>query len=82
MFVGELEFGDHPFVRHYPFNYLVFALFVFLVVLVMMNLLTGVALTDVQEIKNASGDKTWYLLALKMNAWEQGLIRLTRVSKW
>lgn len=47
MFVGELEFGDHPFKR-YPFNFVVFALFVYLVVIVMMNLLTGMALMDVQ----------------------------------
>ena len=33
MFVGELEYGDHPFVKEFAFNYIVFALFVFLVVI-------------------------------------------------
>ena len=62
MFVGELEYGDYPFNTGFPFNYLVFSLFVFVVVIVLMNLLTGVALMDVQEITNASNDKTWYAL--------------------
>ena len=51
---GELEFGDFPLRHSFPFNYLVFALFVFLVVIVMMNLLTGMALMDVQAVANQS----------------------------
>ena len=41
MFVGELEYGDLPFNSHHIINYLTFIAFVYLVVLVMMNLLTG-----------------------------------------
>ena len=38
-----------------------------LVVLVMMNLLTGVALTDVEELKNESGDTTWHEIMFKVD---------------
>lgn len=44
MFVGELEYGDHPFHEGFAFNYVVFAMFVFFIVIVMMNLLTTVAI--------------------------------------
>ena len=54
MFVGELEYGDFPF-EEYFWNHLTFILFVYFVVLVMMNLLTGVALMDVQKLTNDSG---------------------------
>lgn len=54
MFVGELEYGDFPFQDSRLWNHLTFILFVYFVVLVMMNLLTGVALMDGQEIMNAS----------------------------
>ena len=67
MFVGELEYGDLPFNTHSIFNYVTFVLFVYLVVLVMMNLLTGVALTDVEELKNESGDRTWHEIMFKIN---------------
>jgi hypothetical protein len=67
MFVGELDYGALPFNTHQIFNYVTFVLFVYLVVLVMMNLLTGVALTDVEELKNESGDRTWHEIMLKIN---------------
>ena len=67
MFVGELDYGALPFNTHQIFNYVTFVLFVYLVVLVMMNLLTGVALTDVEELKNESGDTTWHEIMLKIN---------------
>ena len=67
MFVGELDYGALPFNTHQIFNYVTFVLFVYLVVLVMMNLLTGVALTDVEELKNQSGDTTWHEIMLKIN---------------
>ena len=67
MFVGELDYGALPFNTHQIFNYVTFVLFVYLVVLVMMNLLTGVALTDVEELKNESGDRTWHEIMYKIN---------------
>jgi hypothetical protein len=67
MFVGELDYGALPFNTHQIFNYVTFVLFVYLVVLVMMNLLTGVALTDVEELKNESGDRTWHEIMFKIN---------------
>ena len=57
-----------------------FALFVFLVVIVMMNLLTGMALMDVQAVANQSTDKTWLAQAKTMHAWENGLIRLHEMA--
>ena len=39
MFVGELEFGDLPIET--PVGYLFFLAFIFLIVVVMMNLLNG-----------------------------------------
>ena len=41
MFVGELEFSDIPF--NSPFSYFFFLTFVFLIVVVLMNLLNGLA---------------------------------------
>ena len=67
MFVGELDYGALPFNTHQIFNYVIFVLFVYLVVLVMMNLLTGVALTEVEELKNESGDRTWHEIMFKIN---------------
>merc|ERR1719483_1564346 len=49
MFVGELEFSDIPIDLEkpfYPLNYLFFLLFVFLIVVVLMNLLNGLAVSD------------------------------------
>ena len=67
MFVGELEYADFPFQPNVIWNYLTFVLFVFLVLLVMMNLLTGVALLDGQEIMNKSRDQTWNEIMLNIN---------------
>ena len=41
----------------------------------MMNLLTGMAIMDVQEIKNASMDKTWHEMMWKVILLENGLNR-------
>ena len=41
MFIGELEFSDIPF--NSPFSYIFFLTFVFLIVVVLMNLLNGLA---------------------------------------
>ena len=48
MFVGELEFSDIPF--NSPFSYIFFLTFVFLIVVVLMNLLNGLA---VRSLKSA-----------------------------
>ena len=50
--LGELEFGDFPFPGFW--TYITFSIFVFCVLLVMVNLLTGMALMDVQELSNRS----------------------------
>ena len=49
MFVGELEFSDIPF--NSAFSYVFFLLFVFLIVVVLMNLLNGLAVSDTGLIR-------------------------------
>ena len=49
MFVGELEFADLPFET--PVGYLFLLAFVFLIVVVMMNLLNGLAVSDTGLIR-------------------------------
>ena len=49
MFVGELEFSDIPF--NSPFSYIFFLLFIFLIVVVLMNLLNGLAVSDTGLIR-------------------------------
>ena len=49
MFVGELEFADLPFET--PIGYLFLLAFVFLIVVVMMNLLNGLAVSDTGVIR-------------------------------
>jgi len=54
MFVGELEFSDIPIDLEsslYPVNYLFFISFVFLIVVVLMNLLNGLAVSDTGVIQ-------------------------------
>ena len=51
MLVGELYLSDSPVDT--PYGYLMFvATFVFVIVMVMMNLLNGLAVRDIREIKN------------------------------
>ena len=49
LFVGELEFSDIPF--NSPFSYFFFLAFVFLIVVVLMNLLNGLAVSDTGLIR-------------------------------
>jgi len=49
MFVGELEFSDIPLSS--PFSYVFFLVFVFLIVVVLMNLLNGLAVSDTGLIR-------------------------------
>merc|ERR1711971_928000 len=54
MFTGELEFGEIPVNREShlaPLSYVFFLLFVLLVVVILMNLLTGLAVGDIGEIR-------------------------------
>ena len=51
MFVGELEFSDIPIDRSsilMPLSYLYFLSFVLLIVVVLMNLLNGLAVSDIR----------------------------------
>ena len=54
MFVGELEFADIPINLDsslYPISYFFFLSFVFLIVVVLMNLLNGLAVSDTGVIQ-------------------------------
>ena len=50
MFIGELEFSDIPF--NSPFSYIFFLTFVFLIVVVLMNLLNGLAVRSLKSVKS------------------------------
>jgi len=57
MFVGELEFSDIPVnleSKMVPLSYLFFLAFVFLIVVVLMNLLNGLAVSDTGAIQEQS----------------------------
>lgn len=57
MFVGEIEFSDIPIEGgnvSVTFGYLFLLSFIFLVVMVLMNLLNGLAVSDIAEIVSAS----------------------------
>ena len=51
MFVGELEFSDIPFSTN-PISSLLFITFIFLIVVVLMNLLNGLAVSDIGHIRD------------------------------
>jgi len=54
MFVGELDFSDIPFDNNPIFSHIFFVIFVFIIVIVLMNLLTGIAVDEISDIqKNA-----------------------------
>ena len=51
MFVGELEFSDIPFTAN-PISTILFVAFIFLIVVVLMNLLNGLAVSDIGFIRD------------------------------
>ena len=61
MSAGELTFDDLPFEDN-PIYILTFVLFTILVIFVIMNLMTSLAVNNIQEIRNESRDGTWYKL--------------------
>ena len=50
MFVGELEFSDIPFSEN-AISKILFVAFIFLIVVVLMNLLNGLAVSDIRMIQ-------------------------------
>ena len=65
MAAGELNFNDLPFDDN-PIYLITFALFIILVLFVIMNLMTSVAVNDIQEIRNRSRDAGWHKLMLTL----------------
>ena len=49
MFIGEMDYNDLMF-RHW-LGYIIFILFLFLVVIVLMNILNGLAVSDISKIR-------------------------------
>jgi len=49
MFAGEMDYTDIP-IQH-PLGYILFLLFVYLMVIVLMNLLNGLAVSDIHKIQ-------------------------------
>ena len=58
MFVGEMEFADLPFTEN-VISYLVFLAFIFLIVVVLMNLLNGLAVSDTGLIREEAEVVGW-----------------------
>ena len=66
MFVGELEFSDIPFDNIPYFSHITFLVFVFLIVVVLMNLLTGLAVRIPHlNIFIREFESGWHHLSLK-----------------
>ena len=61
MSAGELGFDDLAFDDN-PLYGLTFVLFTILVLFVIMNLMTSLAVNDIAKIRNRSRDGTWYKL--------------------
>ena len=61
MFTGELEFSDLPFEhRETESRYLFLLAFVFFIVVVMMNLLNGLAVSDITHLRDEAEIWTAY----------------------
>ena len=52
MMTGEFEFGDLPFDANPLTSRLLFLVFVFLVIFVLINLLNGLAIMDIQAVQS------------------------------
>ncbi|XP_039314436.1 transient receptor potential cation channel protein painless-like isoform X2 [Solenopsis invicta] len=50
MLTGEFDANDIPFISHPIWSHIVFMLFVFFIVIVLFNLLNGLAVSDIAEI--------------------------------
>ena len=61
MSAGELGFDDLQFDDN-PIYVLTFVLFTIVVLFVIMNLMTSLAVSDIHDIRNESRDGTWYKL--------------------
>lgn len=73
MLSGELEAGAIPYLHHT--SYVVFLVFIFFVPIVSVNLLSGLAVGDVHEIR--SNARLWHLTTITMflYSYEKGIVR-------
>ena len=73
MFVGELEFSDIPFSEH-PLGPILFVAFIFLIVVVLMNLLNGLAVSDIglireeAEVLSLKSQVCYHISTIKQNS--------------
>ena len=71
MAAGELTYDDLPF--HNPITVFTFTLFTILVLFVIMNLMTSLAVNDIQDIRNQSRDGTWVKLMYTLLWYQEAL---------
>ena len=57
MVIGEFEFSNLPFDKNPFYSRIILVLFVFLVAIVMINLLNGMAVSDTHKLRS----KVWNL---------------------
>lgn len=77
MAAGELGFDDLAFDRN-PMFLLTFALFAILVLFVIMNLMTSLAVNDIHELRNKSRDGAWYKLMISLMEYESAMPNLRK----
>ena len=81
MSAGELTFDDLPFLDN-PLYVLTYALFIIVVLFVIMNLMTSLAVNDISAIKNQSRDRTWYKLMLTLKWYNASLFHCWGHKYW
>ena len=77
MAAGELGYDDLAFEDN-PFLLLTFTFFTILVLFVIMNLMTSIAVNDIHEIRNESRDDTWFKLMLSLMWYDDVLPKCLR----
>ena len=65
LFTGDLEFSGLPFVTLPSAGYMIYPLFVFLMVVVLLNLLIGLAVFDTQEIRR-NAETFFFVVSVKI----------------
>ena len=78
MFTGELDYTDIP-MQHW-LGQLLFLIFVFLIVVVIMNLLNGLAVSDIHKIQKEV-DNYYYINIVETLAWSRYVTMLAKEIK-
>lgn len=73
MMTGELEFGDLPFDAHPFTSRLIFIAFLFLITIVLLNLLNGMAVSDTQAIQSEA-ETIGYLSRVELISYMESML--------